>query len=97
MPREVLAQDVEAPAPKDAHFAVLIDGERGLSVPLGPGTMWQLVDPAEGSPIPLVLKEVSVSRIVFHLAGTDYTYKLTGAKPKTMEAYKRLKAAGKVK
>jgi hypothetical protein len=38
-----------------------------------------------------------VARIVFQMAGTDYTYKLTGAKPLTRDAYKRLQAQGKVR
>lgn len=96
MPRDVLAKEWEGKAPTVAHFAVLID-DSGQAIALGPGSMWQLVDPAEGSPIPLVLKECSPARIVFQMAGTDYVYRLTGAKPLTRDAYKRLKAQGKVK
>lgn len=96
MPRDILAKEMEGKAPTEAHFAVLLD-ESGQAAALGPGSMWQLIDPAEGSPIPLILKECSVNRIVFQMAGTDYTYRLTGAKPLTRDAYKRLKAQGKVK
>ena len=96
MPREAVGIEREGKPPKDAHFAVLID-DSGQAIALGPGSMWQLVDPKEGSPIPLILKECSVNRIVFHLGGTDYTYKLTGAKPLTRVALARLKATGKVK
>lgn len=96
MPRDILAKEMEGKPPTEAHFAVLID-DSGQAAALGPGSMWQLVDPAEEEPIPLILKECSVNRIVFQMAGTDYTYKLTGAKPLTRDAYKRLKAQGKVK
>ena len=98
MPRESLGKEMEGRAPQEAHLAALLD-ESGLFTPLAPGTYFMLVDPKEGSPIPLVLKEVSVGRIVFTMdgAGTDYVYKLTGAKPLTRDAYKRLKQQGKVK
>ena len=96
MPREILAKEMEGKPPTAAHFAVLLD-ESGQAAALGPGSMWQLIDPKEGSPIPLILKECSGSRIVFQMAGTDYVSKLTGAKPLTRDAYKRLKQQGKVK
>ena len=96
MPRESVGAELEGKPPREPHFAVLVDADKGQSIALGPGSMWQLIDPQEGSPIPLILKSVSVKRIVFHLAGTDYTYNLVGAKPRTREALKRLKESGKV-
>ncbi len=101
MPREVLSGDVEGAAPKLAHFAVMVgDGTqpvslgkgKGLAIPLGPGSQWLLVDPKEGSPIPLVLKEVSVNRIVFQLQGVDYTYSLSANGKARQQAFQRIAA-----
>lgn len=91
MPREVLSESREGKAPKLAHFAVMVD-DTGLAIPLGPGSQWLLVDPKEGSPIPLVLKEVSVSRIVFQLQGVDYTYSLSANGKARQQAFQRIAA-----
>jgi hypothetical protein len=96
MPRISDLNDGEAP--KVGHFAVIVD-ETGLATALVPGTQMLLVeDPTSASKqFPLTLKSVSMKAIVFNMAGTDYTYRLTTGKPRDLDALRRMKKSGVVK
>jgi hypothetical protein len=83
-----------AQAPKENHISVLIN-TRGESAALRPGT--HLMLHVEEGQVPLILKKVTINKLVFQMAGVDYEYRLAKGKPVTMEGYKRLKAQGKVK
>lgn len=96
-------QQTEAPAPKVPHFALLTDvsGQR-TAIPPG-ASLWLVEDASQMDKIfPLTLKKVSLKKLHFEMITgdnevTEYVYELTTAKPKSVQAYRRLLAnrAGK--
>lgn len=87
---------VSAPAPLKPHFALLMD-EDGRRLPIPPGaSLWVVEDKNQPEKIfPLVLAKVSHKAIVFEMTGadgatTEYTYKLTSAKPLSRAALQKL-------
>lgn len=75
----------------------------GATVAIPVGAVISIHDEAVGHPLILRLQSVSVGKLVFGLlddsgtVGTEYTYKLHGAKPLNRAALARLKAQGKAK
>lgn len=85
--------DLEEAGPDQPHLALLMD-QSGARLAIRPGSsLWLVEDKSDASKIyPLVLKKVSVGKLVFQLGDVDYEYKLTTAKPKSKAAYQKLLA-----
>ena len=88
----------EEAGPDEAHFALLVD-EAGMRLAITPGASLWLVENKnhQDKIFPLVLKKVSVKKIVFEMRQpdgnvTEYTYQLTTAKPTSRGAYQKLLA-----
>lgn len=94
MPVEPTMQ--EATGPRQAHFALLMD-DSGMRLAIPPGaSLWLVEDRSQADKIfPLVLKKVSVKKIVFEMRQADgsaceYTYQLMTAKPLSKAAYAKV-------
>lgn len=90
-------RDAEAQGPGQAHFALLLDPNKGLRAPIPPGaSLWIVEDKNDMSKIfPLTLKKVSHKEIRFEMSDgsggvTEYRYVLASAKPLNKEALSRL-------
>lgn len=86
----------EAEGPRGGHFALLMD-DSGMRLPIPAGaSLWLVEDNTQLDKIfPLVLKKVSLKKIVFEMrqvdgSATEYTYQLTTAKPLSKGAYEKL-------
>jgi hypothetical protein len=80
----------EGEKPEGAFLGLHVGNKEVLRIP--PGAMLDLVEDANSPSriFPLVLKSVRRDKIVFTLAGTDYTYKLHSARPLNRDALQRL-------
>lgn len=86
----------ESAGPSEPHFALLMD-DSGMRLAIPPGaSLWLVEDKAHQNKIfPLVLKRVSLNKIVFELRQPDgsvseYTYQLTSGKPLSRGAYQKM-------
>ncbi len=92
----LVPKDTETEGPAVGHFALLIDNS-GMRLAIPPGaSLWLVEDKTKAEKVyPLVLKKVSLKRLVFELhqgdgTVTEYVYQLTGAKPLSKAAYRKL-------
>lgn len=90
------AAPLESKGPDEPHLALLVD-ESGMRLAIPPGaSLWLVEDKANQNKIyPLVLKKVSLNKIVFELrqpdgSASEYVYQLTAGKPLSRAAYKRM-------
>jgi hypothetical protein len=89
-------RDLEAAGPNAPHLALLMD-DAGMRLAIPPGaSLWLVEDKNRQDKIfPLVLKKVSVKKLVFEMRQADgsameYTYSLVSGKPLDRAAHMRL-------
>ena len=87
LPVPLKPSHLEGAVPTQPHFALMMD-DSGTRLAIPPGaSLWLVEDASQMDKIfPLVLKKVSLKKIVFELRQpdgkvTEYTYQLTTAKP----------------
>ena len=89
-------RDLEDTGPSEPHLALLVDAP-GMRLAIQPGaSLWIVEDKNRQDRIyPLVLKKVSVKKLVFEMRQADgtameYTFQLVSGKPLDRAAHQRL-------
>lgn len=84
-------REVEERGPSEAHLALLVD-QSGARLAIRPGaSLWLVEDKSQADKIyPLTLRKVSHKKITFEMAGVEYVYTLSTAKPLSKKALEKL-------
>ena len=96
LPVPLKPSHLEGAVPTQPHFALMTDeGGQRMAIPPG-ASLWLVEDATQLDKVfPLVLKKVSIKKIVFEMwqadgKVTEYTYQLTTAKPLSKHAFNKI-------